>query len=108
MLVDINQALAGIIPVLNLDYDQKSESFHHPAYQALADRVLAYARQKGWASQTISEIERNLEQGKLSCDWWASEQACSLRIQSAPSRSERNYWITMRLLVQASLNRLPL
>ncbi len=80
---------------------------NHPAYQALADRVLAYARQKGWTSQNIGEIERNLERGKLGCDWWASEKSCGLRIQSASSRSERNYWITMRLLVQASFNRLP-
>lgn len=107
LLADISQELAGVIPVLDLDYEQESQSFRHPAYQALADRVLAYAQQKGWTSQNISEIERNLDRGKLSCDWWASEKSCSLRIQSAPSRSERNYWITMRLLVQASFNRLP-
>ena len=107
LLADISQELAGVIPVLDLDYEQESQSFRHPAYQVLADRVLAYAHQKGWSSKTISEIERNLERGKLGCDWWTSEQTCGLCIQSAPSRSERNYWITIRLLVQASLNRLP-
>jgi len=107
LLADISQELAGVIPVLDLDYEQESQSFRHPAYQALADRVLAYAQQKGWTAENISEIERNLERGKLGCDWWASEESCGLRIQSAPSRSERNYWITMRLLVQASFNRLP-
>lgn len=96
-----------MIPVLDLDYEQESQSFQHPAYQALADRVLAYARRKAWSTKTINEIERNLERGKLGCDWWASEKTCSLRIQSAPSRSEGNYWITMRLLVQVSLGRLP-
>lgn len=107
LLSDISQELAGVIPVLDLAYDHESRSFLHPAYQAIADRVLAYARQKGWSSRTISEIERNLERGKLGCDWWASEQTCSLNIQSASSRSERNYWISIRLLVQASFNRLP-
>lgn len=107
LLTDISQELAGVIPMLDLDYEQESQSFLHPAYQALADRVLDYAHRKAWSSKTVSEIERNLERGKLGCDWWASEKACSLRIQSAPSRSERNYWITMRLLVQASLGRLP-
>jgi superfamily II DNA or RNA helicase len=107
LLTDISQELAGVIPMLDLDYEQENQSFLHPAYQALADRVLDYAHRKAWSSKTVSEIERNLERGKLGCDWWASEKACSLRIQSAPSRSERNYWITMRLLVQASLGRLP-
>ncbi len=107
LLADLSQELAGVIPVLDLDYEQESQSFLHPAYQVLTDRVLAYAHQKAWRSKTISEIERNLERGKLGCDWWASEKTCSLRIQSASSRAERNYWITMRLLVQASLNRLP-
>lgn len=107
LLADINQELAGVIPVLDLDYDQETQSFIHPAYQTLADRVLAYSRGQGWSTRIISEIERNLERGKLSCDWWTSEETCGLRIQSAPSRAERNYWITMRLLVQASFNRLP-
>jgi superfamily II DNA or RNA helicase len=108
LLADISQELAGVVPVLDLDYEQESQSFLHPTYQVLADRVLAYARRKGWSSKTISEIERNLERGKLGCDWWASEKTCNLRIQSAPSRSERNYWITIQLLVQASFSRLPL
>ena len=107
LLADTNQELVGVIPVLDLDYEQETHSFIHPAYQALADRVLAYGRRQGWGSRIISEIERNLEQGKLGCDWWNSEKTCGLRVQSASSRAERNYWITMRLLVQASLNRLP-
>jgi DNA or RNA helicases of superfamily II len=107
LLADLSQQLAGIIPVLDLNYEQESQSFRHPAYDALADRVLAYARQKGWTPRNISEIERNLERGKLSCDWWISEKNCTARIRSAASRSERNYWITMRLVVQAGLYRLP-
>ncbi|MDD3269729.1 MAG: DEAD/DEAH box helicase [Syntrophomonadaceae bacterium] len=106
LLAELSQELAGVIPVLDLDYEQESQSFYHPVYQALADQVMAYARRKDWSSKTVSELERNLERGKLACDWWASEKTCTLRIKSAPSRSERNYWITMRLLVQASLGRL--
>ncbi|MDD3363811.1 MAG: helicase-related protein [Syntrophomonas sp.] len=108
LLTDMTQELMGVIPVLDLDYEQESQSFLHPAYQVLVDRVLAYARRKSWSPKIIGEIERNMERGKLGCDWWVSEKTCRLRIKSAPSRSERNYWISMRLLVQASLNRLPL
>lgn len=106
-LAATSQEMAGIIPMLDLDYEQETHSFIHPAYQALADRVLAYGHRRSWSSSIIGELERNLEQGKLSCDWWVSEKTCGLRIQSASSRAERNYWITMRLLVQASHNRLP-
>lgn len=107
LLADINQELAGVIPVLDLEYEQETQSFIHPAYQALADQVLAYGRRQGWGPKIINEIERNLEQGKLGCDWWNSEDTCRLRIQSASSQAERNYWISMRLLVQASFKRLP-
>lgn len=106
LLADINHELAGTIPVLDLEYDHQAQIFFHHHYQVLADRVRAYAHRQGWAAHTISEIERNLEQGKLRCDWWTSEKTCTVRIKSAHSRSERNYWITMRLMLKASLGRL--
>ena len=37
LLADITSELAGVIPVLDLDCDQDSQSFIHHAYQALAD-----------------------------------------------------------------------
>ncbi len=85
---------------------QASQTFIHPAYQALADKVLDYTKRKGWSSEVIAEINRNLERGKLSCDWWLPEQDCNLKIQNASSRSERNYWVSMQLMVKASLGRL--
>ncbi len=106
LLADISRDLAGVIPILDLEYDQDSQRLIHPAYQVLAERVLAYTQRKGWRSEIMAEIQRNLERGKLSCDWWLSEQNCRLQIQSASSRSERNYWVSMRLLVLASLGRL--
>ncbi|HBK54421.1 MAG TPA: hypothetical protein DDZ44_10840, partial [Syntrophomonas wolfei] len=71
------------------------------------DRVLAYARRKAWDAEIVGELERNLERGKLGCEWWFSQQECLRRIQSARSRAERNYWISMRLLAQASRQGLP-
>ncbi len=106
LLVDISHDLSGVIPILDLEYDQDSQTFIHPTYQVLADRVLAYTRRKSWNAEIIAEINRNLERGKLSCDWWLSEPDCRLKIQNSSSRSERNYWVSMRLLVQANLGRL--
>ena len=106
LLVDISRDLSGVIPILDLEYDQDSRTFLHSAYQVMADRVLAYTRQKKWSAGIKAEITINLERGKLSCDWWLSEQDCRLKIQNASSRLEKNYWISMRLLVQANLGRL--
>ncbi len=106
LLADISRDLTGVIPILDLEYDQDSRTFFHPVYQVLADLVLAHTRRKGWNPEIIVEINRNLERGKLGCDWLLSEQDCRLQIQNASSRSEQNYWISMRLLVQASLGRL--
>lgn len=106
LLSGISHDLTGIIPILDLEYDQDSQTFHHSTYQALVDRVIAFAQHKCWNTEIIAEISKNLEFGKLGCDWWLSEQDCLLKIQNAPTRSEQNYWVSMRLLVQASLGRL--
>ncbi|HEY8910654.1 MAG TPA: DEAD/DEAH box helicase [Desulfosporosinus sp.] len=106
LLAGISRDMTGTIPILDLDYDQASQTFQHYSYQALADRVITYTQYKGWSKAIIAEITKNLERGKLGCDWWLSEQDCRLKIKNAPSRSEQNYWISMRLLVQASLGRL--
>jgi superfamily II DNA or RNA helicase len=106
LLASISRDLSGIIPILDLEYVQDSRTFIHSAYQVLADQVCDYTKRRGWSSEIITEINRNLELGKLSCDWWLPEQHCTLKIQNASSRSERNYWISMRLMVKASLGRL--
>lgn len=106
LLSEISHDLTGIIPIQDLEYDQDFQTFQHSSYQALADRVIDYTLQKCWRTEIIAEITKNLERGKLGCDWWLSEQDCRLKIQDAPTRSVQNYWVSMRLLVQASLGRL--
>jgi superfamily II DNA or RNA helicase len=106
LLSGISRDLTGVIPILDLEYDQDNQTFQHTAYQALADRVIAYTQHKQWSKEIIAEITKHLERGKLGCDWWLSEQDCRLKILNAFSRSEQNYWVSMRLLVQASLGRL--
>ncbi|NLG33429.1 MAG: DEAD/DEAH box helicase family protein, partial [Syntrophomonadaceae bacterium] len=106
MLGEATADLVGTIPVLYLQYNREQQLLSHPAYEELAQRVLRYARRQNWPLKIVSEIERNLEQGKIRCDWWMAEENCRERIRDAASRREKNYWITMRLMVLASLNRL--
>jgi superfamily II DNA or RNA helicase len=106
LLAEISDKLIGLIPVVDLDYDQETQSFSEEAYDRLSDHVLDYAQQRNWGQPIIKELERNLTLGKIRCDWWIPEKTCLEKIQRATARSERNYWITMRLLIRASLNRL--
>ncbi|KLU62488.1 type III restriction enzyme, res subunit [Peptococcaceae bacterium CEB3] len=106
LLADISRDLAGVVPILDLEYDQESQDFIHPVYKNLSEQVLTYTRSRGWSPKIGAEIKRNLDLGKLSCDWWFSEENCRLRAQNACTRAERNYWVSMRLMVQASRGRL--
>jgi len=107
LLAEISRDLAGIIPILDLEYDQDRQTFFHSSYQALVDQVIAYTLHKGWSTKIIVEITKNLERGKLGCDWWLSEQNCRLKIQESPPPVQNGItWVSMYLLVQASLGRL--
>lgn len=108
LLKEISHDFTGTVPVLDLEYDQDKQIFVHTAYQMLTDQVISYTKRKGWSDHIIAEIRKHLERGKLGCDWWRSEQDCLLHIQNASSRTEKNYWVSMCLLVRASLGRLKI
>ena len=108
LLVDINKEMKGVIPMIDLRYDEEAGSFYNKDYQALMDKVLWYACGKVWPPLIIDEIKRNLELGKLGCDWWQSEESCKTRIRLALTKSERNYWKTIWLIIKARLRQLTL
>ena len=106
LLAEITRGLSGVVPILEMSYDHERETFQHATYDALVDRVLEYNKSKKLSSAVMSELIRNLQRGKLSCDWWLSEQECRQQIRSAPTRSERNYWVAMLLIARAMLARI--
>lgn len=106
LLSDINKEMKGIIPMIDLRYDEEAGSFYNKDYQVLMDHVLRYAHRKAWPPLVIDEIERNLELGKLGCDWWQSEETCKMKIRLALSKSERNYWKSIWLIIKARLRQL--
>ncbi len=108
LLADINKEMKGIIPMVDLRYDKEAGLFHNKEYQTLTDKVLKYAGRKAWPPLVIDEIARNLELGKLGCDWWQSEESCKLKIRLATTKSERNYWKSIWLIIKARLKRLEL
>ena len=106
LLADINKEMKGIIPMIDLKYEEEMETFCNKDYQVLTDKVLRYAYRKAWPSMVIDEIERNLELGKLGCDWWLSEDSCKTKIRLALTKSERNYWKSIWLIIRARLRQM--
>jgi len=106
LLADINKEMKGIIPMIDLRYDEETGSFYNKDYQVLIDKVLRYACRKAWPPLVIEEIERNLELGKLGCDWWQSEESCKMKIRLASTKSERNYWKSIWLIIKARLRQI--
>ena len=106
LLADINKEMKGIIPMIDLRYDEEAGSFYNKDYQVLIDKVLRYACRKAWPPLVIEEIERNLELGKLGCDWWQSEESCKMKIRLALTKSERNYWKSIWLIIKARLRQM--
>ena len=108
LLADINREMKGIIPMIDLRYDEEAGSFYSKDYQALIDKVSRYARRKAWPPLVIEEIGRNLELGKLGCDWWQSEESCKMKIRLASTKSERNYWESIWLIIKVRLRQIDL
>jgi superfamily II DNA or RNA helicase len=106
LLADMNREMKGVIPMIDLRYDEETREFYNKDYQALTDKVLRYAQGKVWPPLVIDEIKRNLELGKLGCDWWQSEESCKMRIRLALTKPERNYWETTWLVIKARLRKL--
>lgn len=106
LLADINKEMKGIIPMIDLKYDEEDGTFNNKDYHSLIVKVLRYANKRAWPSMVIGEIERNLELGNLGCDWWQSEESCKMKIRLALTKSERNYWKSMWLIIRARLRQL--
>ncbi|MCL1981843.1 MAG: DEAD/DEAH box helicase [Clostridiales bacterium] len=91
---------SGQMNVVNLSYDEKSREFVNAAYQELVRSVVYDMTKKGCRDELTSEFLRNAELGLLSGDWLISESECLEKLKSAPSKSERNYYVAMLLLVR--------
>lgn len=91
---------SGQMNVVNLSYDEKSRDFVNTAYQGLVRSVVYDMTKKGYRDELAGEFLRNTELGLLSGDWLISESECLEKIKSASSKSERNYYVAMLLLVR--------
>lgn len=59
---------------------------------------------RDWDEDQISEFERNIELGRVVCDWLLSEDESMECISRAKTKSARNYYVSMLLLAKAQLS----
>jgi superfamily II DNA or RNA helicase len=104
VLSNITREMKGRIPIIDLVYNEEDHTFCHNMYDDLVSQVLEFAAGSNWPDPIVNEIKRNLEIGKLSCDWWISEESCRKRIQLAISKEDRNYLKSILLLIRARTN----
>jgi superfamily II DNA or RNA helicase len=104
VLSDITREMKGRIPIVDLVYNEDDRTFYHAMYDDLVGQVLEFASDSKWPDPIISEIKRNLEIGKLRCDWWMSEESCTKRIHLTINKEERNYLKSILLLIRARTN----
>jgi superfamily II DNA or RNA helicase len=87
--------LPGLPQGEDLFFNHETDRFHNPLYDALAADLRQELRDRGLETRRLNEVERHLRRGAIRGDYRAELPEES----AAPAeRSERNYWVTMRLL----------
>ncbi len=90
----------GAFPVCNLSYSAPDHAFSHPAYEALAARLLDDGVRRGLDTGQLKELRLCLLAGLVRADWLESPDICSANIRLASDRREKNYWICMKKMAQ--------
>jgi superfamily II DNA or RNA helicase len=81
-------------------YDAAEKCLRHPAYDALAEKVLAGLAASGAAGRRLQNAEEQMARGRVREDFLLSEEACLRRARQAGPK-EKDYWIAMLLLARA-------
>ncbi len=84
-----------------LGYDEASDTFTHPEYDHLAERVMQAIEQKRPASMQRELVADLLNQGRLRSDWLLDELQQQNKLDQAATAQERNYWLLMMRLGKA-------
>lgn len=105
MLSGIADGLEYRFQTISMEYEQNAQVFISERYDFLVSEVLAYIQNGEWDPEQIAEVRRNLELGRINCEWLSGEEECERMIQSADAKELRNYYIAMLLLIRARLGK---
>lgn len=90
------------VPVIDMFY-REDEGFISPYYDELASDAMVYVHSRNWSAERVLEVKRNIALGRVSCDWLLSEAKCREQVAVAETTAEKNYYVTMLLLIKERL-----
>ena len=96
-----------LINRIDLKFNVESGSFINNRYVELEDAGVQSMLANGNTDDEIVEFLRNADKGSLTEDWLMSEELCIEKLNAASEKKERNYYISMLLLIRCnSFNKL--
>lgn len=102
----LNGGAGEAAPVIPLTYDGDRAEFLCTEYEPLANRVLAFSRDKKITPSAQAELLKSMEHCLARGDFCLTEELCLRMREGAENQPERNYWTAAVLLVRARLGRL--
>lgn len=84
--------------LFELTYDDQTQQFYNPGYDAKASALLAEMKSNGTKPEILAEANRCLCLGRVRSDWTLTPDEIDKKIQSAKYTSEKNYWVCMKRL----------
>ena len=98
---DVNDGTDSGVNIIDLYYDEREAGFANAFYEELIEIALDDMKKKSWSERRIAEFMRNAHLGVVTCDWLMPEDECIIKIKGSKTRGERNYHISMLLLIRA-------
>ena len=83
------------IKAYNMSFDSKTLEFQFPEYEYLSYKAFEKISTQISDPRILSELKKNIRKGIVNSDFLMTEESCRERIESAISKDERNYYITM-------------
>ena len=99
---DLSSNLSGNVRSVDLDYNENIGEFTNLYYDELRRTAVEHASHESWSEAEVSELLKNIRIGSVTCDWLMAENDCVTKIKEARGRRERNYFITMLLLIRVA------
>jgi len=89
-----------LINHIDLTYNEGAGIFENPQYSEWESKVVNDLLEKGHSPEEAIEFMRNADSGLITEDWLMSEAQCLNELNAATSKSQRNYYIAMLLIIR--------
>ena len=95
----------SLINRIDLSFNEESGIFENSRYSEWEAAVVQSMVQEGRTPDEVVEFMRNADRGILTEDWLASESECLKKINTSVAKSERNYFISMLMIIRERMDK---